>query len=134
MIIFKPSNDVSMCIKEYFTLYGNDKESLHKMDKLLQMTDSQVLKELFGETWGNISSDGYVTVLELNDESLNISNFVQKDGESTRRNNAKILDFKNVKPWEMDISNLNKGQRDENNVINKWYQIWQEFWNTYRTR
>lgn len=134
LIIFKPSNDVSMCIKEYFTLYGNDKESLHKMDKLLQMTDSQVLKELFGETWGNISSDGYVTVLELNDESLNISNFVQKDGESTSRNNAKILDFKNVKPWEMDISNLNKGQRDENNVINKWYQIWQEFWNTYRTR
>lgn len=135
LIIFKPSNEVSMCIKEYFTLYGDTEERLHKIDKLLQTTDSQVLKELFGETWGNISSDGYITVFELDDESLNISNFVRKNSEPTTGNNAKILDFKNIEPWKMEIphsnSNHNESYNNENNAIKKWYQIWQEFWNTY---
>lgn len=124
IIIFKPNKEVSMCIKEFFTLYGDDHEKLAKITKLLRITDSEVLKELFGETWGKISSDGYVNVLEANDESLNINNFVQGQGNM---NTAKILDFKKVKPWDMKLSIENT----DGNVVSKWYHVWLEFWNTY---
>lgn len=128
IIIFKPNKEVSMCIKEFFTLYGDDYEKLTKITKLLRITDSDVLKELFGETWGKISSDGYVNVLEPTDESLNINNFIQGDGNSNSNNNtAKILDFKKVKPWDMKLSNENT----DGNVVSKWYHVWLEFWNTY---
>ncbi|CAL9731821.1 IME2-dependent-signaling protein [Monosporozyma unispora] len=127
LIIFKPNKEVSMCIKEFFTLYGDNHEKLSKITKLLSITDSEVLKELFGETWGKISSEGYVNVLEPNEESLNINNFIDKDGSDVTISNAKILDFKKVKPWDMKLSNENT----DGNVVSKWYQLWLEFWNTY---
>lgn len=128
LIIFKPNKEVSMCIKEFFTLYGNDQEKLSKVERLLQVTDFNILKELFGETWGKISSDGYVTVLEPNDESLDINNFIQKT-DGSKCVDAKILDFKKVEPWNMKLSN---NQNDgDTTVISKWYQVWLEFWNIY---
>lgn len=131
LIIFKPNQEVAMCIKEFFTLYGDDNERLIKINKLLQTSDYQVLKELFGETWGIISSDGYVNVLEPNEESLNINNFiVTNDGTNEPRQIAKILDFKKIKPWNMKLSSST--DNGNGNVINKWNEIWLEFWNTYK--
>lgn len=124
LIIFKPSREVAMCIKEYFTMYGSDKESMYKVDKLLEMRDSEVMKELFGETWGKIASDGYVNVLESDDGSLDINNFIRRDGESIAKKSAKILDLKRVKPWDKEISEGNEYKKDTNNVVYIWYQMY----------
>lgn len=129
LIIIKPNEEVAMCIKEFLTIYsGDQKERYEKINKLLQMNDMNILHELFGDTWGQISSDGYVKLLQPNNESINI-------------NYCKILDFKNIRPWLMDADSILKYKDNENNqnppkdsktVIQKWHEIWLEIWSIYQ--
>lgn len=142
LIIIKPNEEVAMCIKEYLTIYSDDcKERYEKINKLLQMNDMNILHELFGDTWGQISSEGYVKLLHPNNESINM-------------NYCKILDFKNIKPWLMDANsivthNKNNNESNSNNnsnninndsngtsnsdiVIQKWHEIWLEIWSIFQ--
>ena len=109
LMILKPNQEVSMCIKEYFTLYGND----NKLEKLSKMNDFDVLKELFHDTWGHILSDGYISVL-LQDIDIRIN----------QQQISKIADFKFLQPWN------NKNYNDNNNndtLCGKWCKIWEDF-------
>ncbi|CCF58787.1 hypothetical protein KAFR_0F01900 [Kazachstania africana CBS 2517] len=109
IIIVKPNNEVAMCIKEYFTVYDNNQENNDKLNKLSKMNDFDVLRELFNETWGHISSDTYVKLLTENVSGSTL-NFI------------KIIDFKKLKPWNL------KNVINDNTVCGKWCEIWQQFW------
>lgn len=110
LIILKPNKEVAMCIREFFTVY--DSNDVHKIEKLRQMSDLDILKQLFGDTWGQVSSEGYVTLLDAN-------NYI-------RKSYPKIVDFKQVKPWNM------QGLSNDQTICGKWYAVWLAFWNTHR--
>ncbi|CAG60446.1 uncharacterized protein GVI51_I05753 [Nakaseomyces glabratus] len=105
IIIFKPNNEVSLCIKEFFTIYGDDKED--KINKSLRLKDLGVLKELFGETWGYISSDNYCRTL-MQDEACPTNGAMR------------IIDFKALKPWEHMKELENIGQES---LCHKWWSF-----------
>ncbi|CCK69367.1 Ids2p KNAG_0C02560 [Huiozyma naganishii CBS 8797] len=121
VIILKPNNEVAMCLREFFTLYGTDDE---KIKKLLTLNDYDILRELFGETWAQISSDGYVVVLNGTQRSMNYADFVQCSNGNVI---AKIIDYKNVKPW-----NLKGLQEETTTIAGKWYEVWLNFWNEHK--
>lgn len=106
LMILKPNKEVSMCIKEYFTLYGND----NKLRKLSKMNDFDVLKELFHDTWGHILSDGYISVL-----------IEDIDTRTNQQQISKIADFKYLQPWN------NKNFNDNDTLCGRWCKIWEDF-------
>lgn len=115
LMILKPNNEVSMCIKEYFTIYGDNMDE--KLTKLSQMNDFDVLRELFHEIWGEISSTGYLYVLQNDEVIIPQSNHY-----------SKIVDFKSLEPW-----NKKTFSADNNNTMSdKWYEIWHNFWKNVR--
>ncbi|EDO18511.1 hypothetical protein Kpol_2001p12 [Vanderwaltozyma polyspora DSM 70294] len=106
IIITRPNNEVAMCIQEYFTVYGDNIEQRNK--KLEEMKDVQILRELFGETWAHLSSEGYCQTLKL---------------DSTREDvNCKIVDYKLLKPWNIDVNT--KMNILHNPLYGSWYHAW----------
>lgn len=110
IIILRPSSDVAMCIKEFFTVYGNDENG--RKSKICCMRDSDVLKTLFNETWGHLSSEGYCTTLTSAFNSESSQSFY------------KIVDFKILKPWNV--------QKDADDIIDdtlagQWHLLWLDF-------
>lgn len=110
LMILKPNKEVSMCIKEYFTLYGNE----NKLEKLSKMNDFDVLKELFHDTWGHILSDGYISVL-MQDIDMRIN----------QQHISKIADFKFLQPWN------NKDYNDDT-LCGRWCKIWGNFCKNFK--
>ena len=86
IIILKPNRAVAMCIKEYFTIYGNDFEGESKRSMFHQMNDLQIMKALFGDKWSYIDSVGYCAVPIAS--------------VPANRLNYKIIEFKILKPWK----------------------------------
>ncbi|CAI4043543.1 hypothetical protein SKDZ_10G0690 [Saccharomyces kudriavzevii ZP591] len=113
VIILKPNSAVAMCIKEYFTIYGNDFEGESKRSMFHQMNDLQIMKALFGDKWGYIDSGGYcaVPVTSIPADTLNY----------------KIVDFRILKPWERE-NYIFAGQHLDS-IMNKWLDIWRDFLN-----
>lgn len=107
LMVLKPNHEVSMCIKEYFTIYGDDHDG--KIERLSQMDDLDILRELFHDTWGQISSEGYVSILQ-HDVPVD-------QGHAF----TKIADFKYLQPW------TNKIPAGDNTYCGRWYRIWNEF-------
>lgn len=102
--ISRPCNEVAMCIKELFTEYGDDQEV--KKGKVCCKDDFDVLRTLFNETWGHLSSEEYCG-----------TPFVR----SATIGNYKIIDYKLLKPWNdpEDIS--------DDSINERWHLAWQEF-------
>lgn len=113
IIILRPSSDVAMCIKEFFTVYGNDENG--RKSKLCCMKDSDVLKTLFNETWGHLSSEGYCTTLTTTSESESCQPFY------------KIADFKILKPWNVQ---KDAGDIVEDSLTEQWHLLWLDFLNS----
>ena len=113
IIILKPNKAVAMCIKEYFTIYGNDFEGESKRSMFHQMNDLQIMKALFGDKWSYIDSGGYcaVPITSVPADSLNY----------------KIIEFKILKPWERQ-NYIAAGQHRES-IMNKWLDLWRDFLN-----
>ena len=122
LIIFKPDNEVAKRINEYFISHGVDKESSLKIDQLLQLRDPEIL---------NIYIYIYLVRLGVlfllmntlmftgvNGNLLNMTNFIQRDNDSTSKDTAKILDFKNVGLWDKEISDYNNGKKYTNSIVN----------------
>ncbi|CAI4044418.1 hypothetical protein SUVZ_10G0580 [Saccharomyces uvarum] len=113
IIILKPNSAVAMCIKEYFTIYGNEFEGESKRSMFHQMNDLQIMKALFGDKWGYLDSDGYcaVPVTTISTDMLNY----------------KIIEFKILKPWERQ--NYVGAGLQPNSIMNKWLDLWRDFLN-----
>ncbi|CCC71940.1 hypothetical protein NCAS_0I02720 [Naumovozyma castellii] len=115
IIIFRPNREVKMCIDEFFTIYGdiNSTEELQlKKRKFKEMTDFDVLKKLFGDTWGHLSAEGYVVTLRQ-DVPLN----------ETHR----IIDFQYLQPWNLGSGGEGYGNLKTDSVCYRWVQIWNDF-------
>ncbi|GMM57607.1 Ids2 protein [Maudiozyma humilis] len=110
LMLLKPNREVSMCIKEYFTIYGDGDDHAGKVERLRRMDDLAILRELFHDTWGQISSEGYVSILQ-HDVPVD-------QGHAF----TKIADFKYLRPWS------NKIQAGDNTYCGRWYRIWNEFY------
>ncbi|CAI4034284.1 hypothetical protein SMKI_10G0690 [Saccharomyces mikatae IFO 1815] len=110
IIILKPNRAVAMCIKEYFTIYGNDES---KRSMFHQMNDLQIMKALFGDKWGYIDSGGYCAIPMTSIPAANLS--------------YKIVEFKILKPWERQ-NYITAGQHPES-IMNKWLDLWRDFLN-----
>ncbi|SMN22844.1 similar to Saccharomyces cerevisiae YJL146W IDS2 Protein involved in modulation of Ime2p activity during meiosis [Maudiozyma saulgeensis] len=110
LMILKPNLEVSMCIKEYFTMYGDGNDN--KLEKLQTMNDFDVLKELFHDTWGHISSNGYVSVLR---EDINFA--------TTNQVFSKVTDLKYLQPWNNKIIKND----DEGTMCGRWRKLWRDF-------
>ena len=54
----------------------------------------------------------------VNGNLLNMTNFIQRDNDSTSKDTAKILDFKNVGLWDKEISDYNNGKKYTNSIVN----------------
>lgn len=106
IIILRPNNEVAMCIREFFTVYGNGINQ--RNIKLSEMHDTQILKKLFGETWARLSSEGYYQRLQLN---TNINDIT-----------CKLVDYKILKPWIVDINSRNNILH--NPLYGNWYHAW----------
>ncbi|CCK73612.1 Ids2p NDAI_0G06290 [Naumovozyma dairenensis CBS 421] len=115
LIIFRPNDDIKMCIKEFFTIYETDDniDERERVKKFATLNDFDVLKELFVETWGHLTSDGYVIVLNENVKFTNENNEF----------NQKIFDFKTLKPWNMSYLHHSDIKNDDT-MCGKWNQIW----------
>lgn len=152
LLLLRPNNEVAMCIKEYFTAYGDVKNGVSSAadnlrKKTCVMSDFDVLRELFSESWGEVSSEGYVWLL-TEDYLLRLGLHLPK-----------ILDFRLLKPWDTSVvtaastaanansdnvrmSSSKHGSEDSNNVDNyavenestpititmtdRWLQIWDD--------
>ncbi|KAL3230577.1 IME2-dependent-signaling protein [Nakaseomyces bracarensis] len=86
IIMLKPNKEVAMCIREFFTVYSNSAQE--RKNKLMKLKDLDVLKELFGDTWGYISTDSYCKTIQ-HDEAFPRGNSM-----------IRIIDFKNLAPWD----------------------------------
>ncbi|CAB4255125.1 similar to Saccharomyces cerevisiae YJL146W IDS2 Protein involved in modulation of Ime2p activity during meiosis, appears to act indirectly to promote Ime2p-mediated late meiotic functions [Maudiozyma barnettii] len=110
LMILKPNQEVSMCIKEYFTMYGDGNDN--KLERLQTMNDFDVLKELFHDTWGHISSNGYVSVLH---EDIYLA--------TANQSFSKITDFKYLQPWNNKITKDN----GDSTLCGRWRKLWTDF-------
>ncbi|EJS43229.1 ids2p [Saccharomyces arboricola H-6] len=113
IIILKPNSAVAMCIKEYFTIYGNDFEGESKRSMFHQLNDLQIMKALFGDKWSYIGGGGYCAVPVTSIPASNLT--------------YKIIDFKILKPWERQ-NYIDAGQQPDS-IINKWLDLWRDFLN-----
>lgn len=104
LAIIRPCNEVAMCVKELFTEYGDGQES--KNGKLCCKNDLEVIKTLFNETWGHLSSEEYCVTPDLSSEV---------------QDHYKIIDYKYLRPWNeeegVSTSSLNE----------RWHLAWQDF-------
>lgn len=102
IILLKPNNEVAMCIREFFTVYSNSAQE--KKNKLMKLKDLDVLKELFGDTWGFISTDSYCKTLQVNETCPNSNSMLR------------IIDFKRLAPWE----HLQEPNTNEDTLCSRW--------------
>ncbi|CCE61374.1 hypothetical protein TPHA_0A02940 [Tetrapisispora phaffii CBS 4417] len=105
LVLFRPISEVGMCVKEYFTCYGNE-DINHQ--KLMEQSNSQILKQLFAASWQHLNSDGYLQ---------HLTSYVKVDDI-----NCKILDYRKLKPWNVD-DNTRKDIL-HNPLYGHWYHTW----------
>lgn len=111
VLILRPSQEVAMCINEFFTVYGIDEDD--RRGKIAAMKDCDVLKTLFDETWGYISSDEY--------SKMSTAAISKSDTHS------KIIDFKEIEPWNYKLSDI---VHSGNSTANQQLNIWRHFLNS----
>ncbi|GCE97438.1 hypothetical protein ZYGM_000429 [Zygosaccharomyces mellis] len=104
IIILRPLIDVEMCIKEFFTVYGNNCED--KSNKLTTMRDYDVLGTLFQDCWSKFKTDEYCGTLP--ESSLPSEyNFPHK-----------MVDLGLQRPWLMH------DKRNIGPLVSKWHKLW----------
>ncbi|QLL33763.1 hypothetical protein HG536_0F00880 [Torulaspora globosa] len=102
IMILRPCNDLAMCVKELFTVYGDHGEER----KVSYKDDFDVLRTLFDHTWGHLSSDEYCT-------TPNFQQFTDKQ--------YKIVDYRLLKPW------IESEESATNSLCERWRLAWQDF-------
>ncbi|QLQ78586.1 hypothetical protein HG537_0A08330 [Torulaspora globosa] len=104
IMILRPSNDLAMCVKELFTVYGEHDET--QEGKLGYKNDLDVLKTLFNHTWGHLSSDEYCI-------TPGFQQFTDKQ--------YKIVDYRLLRPW------IDSEESATNSLCERWRLAWQDF-------
>ncbi|GAV53585.1 hypothetical protein ZYGR_0AK00870 [Zygosaccharomyces rouxii] len=104
IIILRPLIDVEMCIREFFTVYGDDCED--KSNKLTKMRDYDVLETLFQDSWSKIATDEYCGTLPEK-PSLSESSFPYK-----------MVDLALQKPW------ITHEKHDIGPLAGRWHRLW----------
>ncbi|GAV48674.1 hypothetical protein ZYGR_0N00780 [Zygosaccharomyces rouxii] len=104
IIILRPLVDVEMCIREFFTVYGDDCDE--KSSKLTRMRDYDVLETLFQDSWSRLATDEYCETLP------------EKPSPSEKSFPHKMVDFELQKPWIMHE------KQDMGPLASRWHRLW----------
>lgn len=104
IIILRPLIDVEMCIREFFTIYGDDRED--KCNMLARMGDYDILGRLFQDCWSQFETDVYCGTLS------------ESPSPSENSFPHKVVDLGLQKPWMM------KEKHNAGPLASKWYQLW----------
>lgn len=104
IVILRPSIDVEMCIREFFTVYGDDCEN--RSSKITKMRDWDVLKTLFDDGWRCLESDEYCGVGPTEPPSL-------------QQFPHKMVDLRLQRPWDSSASS-------DSALAGNWHRLWLE--------
>lgn len=104
IMILRPSIDLAMCVKELFTVYGDHGEA--QEGKMSYKDDFDVLRTLFNQTWGHLSSDEYCATPGF---------------EQSTDKQYKIVDYRLLKPW------IESEESATNSLCERWRLAWQDF-------
>lgn len=111
IMILRPSKDIAMCVKELFTVYGDDREGDAQKVKRSYRDDFDVLRTLFDDTWGHLSSEEYCLTPQF---------------QSFSEKQYKIIDYRLLKPW------VESEESTTNSLCERWRLAWQDFERSWR--
>lgn len=105
IVIFRPLVDVEMCIREFFTVYGDDCEN--RSSKITRMQDLDVLRTLFDDAWFRLAPDAYCGIVPARGQP------------SIQEFHCKVADYRLQKPWDVNESSYGT-------LAKKWHELWAE--------
>lgn len=114
LVILRPNKDISMCIREFFTVYDTDLNTKReRKNSYYDLSDINILERLFGDSWGRLSDENFTLILNPNN--------IQENDLIIQQ--CKILDFKLLKPW----TTHNISEYEENGahgILQNWYHLY----------